>query len=148
MNYDNYDYILVLDNTLNEATTDPRNYNTKLPSIDVNPQGQYIGVRDPKLMASWAFGKQLQRDLNNIGSGFSCQVFDCGGEVAVTITHCTPDTGRTASKSFIIVFDSKSGNGTIKSSSTRWRTISGIGQAESYIRSVASNLTSYTQTNG
>lgn len=148
MNYDNYDYILILDKDIYEAQTDPRSYTTKLPSVDVNPNGNYIGVRDPKLMMNWAFGKQLQRDLNSIGSGFTCQVFDVGGEVAVTITHTSTVTGRTASKSFIIVFDNKNGLGTIKSSSTRWRTISGVGQAVSYIRSVASNLTSYTQTNG
>lgn len=147
MKYDNYDYILFVDDTLNEGITDPRNYTKRVPSIDINPQGQYVGVRDPKLMASWAFGRTLQRDLNSLGSGFSCQVLDCGGEVAVTITHCTPDTGRSASKSFIIVFDSKSGDGIIKSSSTRWRSISGIGQAESYIRSVANSLASYTNSN-
>lgn len=143
-----YDYILVLDRPINEGQTDPRVYNTKLPSLDYNPNGRYIGVTDLKLMTNWAFGRQLQRDLNSMGSGFTCQVFDVGGEVAVTITHCSATTGRSASKSFIIVFGSKDGTGIVKSSSTRWRTISGIGQAVSYIKSVASNLTSYTQTNG
>lgn len=150
MDYNKFDYILVLDNldnSINEATTDPRNYSRKLPSIDINPQGMYVGIRDPKLMASWAFGKVLQRDLNSMGSGYSCQVHDCGGEVAVTITHCCTDTGKSASRSFIIVFDSKSGDGVIKSSSTRWRSISGIGQAESYIKSVASSLQSITTSN-
>ena len=144
MNYNDYDYILVLDKPVNEAITDPRTFTNRLPSAEYNPNGSYIGIRDPKLMASWAFGNQLQRELNNIGSGYSCSVFDCGGEVSVTVTHCTPSTGKSASRSFIIVFDSKSGNGTVKSSSTRWRTISGVSQAASYIKSVASSLSSQT----
>lgn len=141
------DYVLIVENTINEAQTDIRNYNTGLPSVDINPVGRYIGVRDPKLMVSWAFGKILQRELNNLGSNYTCQVFDCGGEVSVTVSCCEPSTGRTASKSFIIVFDSKNGNGTIKSSSTRWRSVSGISQVVTYIKSVASNLSSFTNTN-
>lgn len=151
MNYDKFDYVLNVNdiNTeeINEAISDPRNYSREVPSIQVNPQGIYIGRKDPKLMASWAFGKVLQRDLNSMGAGFSCQVLDCGGEVAVTITHNTSDTGKSASKSFIIVFDDKSGKGIVKSSSTRWRTISGVGQAVSYIRSVGSALANYTNSN-
>lgn len=146
--YSKYDYVLSIDSSINEATSDPRNYNVQVPSIDVNPGGNYIGMRDPKLTVNWAFGRQLQRNLNDLGSEYSCQVFDTGGEVSVTVTHCSTSTGRSASKSFIIVFGTKDGKGIIKSSSTRWRTISGIGQAISYIRSVASNLYSYTQSNG
>ena len=148
MKYEDFDYILLYNPINEDLAVDKRNYSRKLPSIDYNPRGMYIGVRDPKLMTSWNFGKQLQRNLNNLGAGFNCQVFDCGGEVAVTISHNQIDTGRTASKTFIIVFDNKSGDGIIKSSSTRWRTVSGLGQVESYIRSVASNLASDTQKNG
>ena len=147
MDYSKFDYVLVVDNSLDESQTDKRVYNKNLPSVDYNPQGSYIGVRDLKLMQSWSFGKMIQRDLSSMGNGYSCRVFDVGGEVAVTVTHTDAVTGRSASKSFIIVFDSKSGNGIIKSSSTRWRSISGIGQAESYIRSVASGLQSFTQSN-
>lgn len=147
MDYSKFDYILVVDNSLNEDQTDKRTYNKNLPSVDYNPQGSYIGIRDLKLMQSWSFGKMIQRDLNSMGSGFSCRVFDVGGEVAVTVTHTDVVTGKSASKSFIIVFDSKNGDGIIKSSSTRWRSISGIGQAESYIKSVANGLSSFTQSN-
>lgn len=135
------DTILVLDNRLDEQA-DPRTITRKVPS------GTFYGSKylqlDPFLSTPIAFGRAIQRSLNNIGDGYSCSVDDFGGSVVVRMTYTNPATARSASKTFLIRFNDKSGDGIVMASSAKYRTISGISQAESYIRSASSALVNAT----
>ena len=100
---------------------------------------------DPKIYAGNGFGRLLQSDLNCWGPNFSARVSDFGKWVTVDVTHHNFVTGRSASKSFLVVFnggpkgDDKAG-GIVLSTNNKWRTISGVSQAASYIRSACSAL--------
>jgi hypothetical protein len=79
-----------------------------------------------------------------MGNDFSSRVTDFGKWVTVDISHHNHITGRTSSKTFLIVFQQK-GDGIVLSTHNRYRTISGVDQAASYIKSVASSLQNNTQ---
>lgn len=138
------DTILYFDN-INEAYDD-RNYATKRYSDQATPiKGGYIDFVDPKLYASWSFGKQIRNDLTNIGAGFSCEVSDFGKEIVVRVTHSDTVTGRSASKTFLIAFTGNKGDAYVKSHNNKWRSISGVSQAAQYIKSACSTLSGVTQ---
>ena len=99
---------------------------------------------DPKLYTSFSFGQTLRSLLNNLGNGFNSKVTDFGKWVTVEISHHNHVTGRSASKTFLIVFQYK-GDGIVLSTHNRYRTISGVDQAASYIKSAASSLMNSTQ---
>lgn len=136
-----YDTILYIDpNTMiNEDDLNDRFYTTKTP--DSSPKGvtKYTNWDDPKLWSNIAFGRQMQSELNNMGSEFSAEVTDFGKWVVVKINHHNYITGRTSSKSFLVVFQQK-GEGIVLSTANKWRSISGYGQAISYIKSAAQVL--------
>jgi hypothetical protein len=139
------DTILYFNSNINEAVDD-RNYATKpWGGVDRPIKGQYIDYIDPKLYASWSFGRQLRNELNNMGSGFTCEVSDFGKEIVARVTHSDPVTARSASKTFLITFTGNKGDAFVKSHSNKWRSISGISQAAQYIKSVCSNLSASTQ---
>ena len=140
----NIDVVLYFDN-INEAV-DNRNYATKpYGGVAVPIKGQYVDYVDPKLYASWSFGKQLRNELNNMGAGFSCEVSDFGKEIVARITHSDTITGRSATKTFLITFTGNKGDAYVKSHSNKWRSISGVSQASQYIRSICSSLIGTTQ---
>ena len=134
-----FDAILVLDDSLNEVA-DPRTATHGVPNTGFYGN-DYLQL-DPFLKNPIAFGRAIQRSLNNIGDGFSCSVDDFGGSVVVRMTYTNTATCRSASKTFLIRFNNKSGDGIVMSSSAKYRTISGIGQAESYIKSASNALIS------
>lgn len=148
MNLDQFDIILYFDGSEENTfeNVDQRNINRKLMKGSDEPLfGKYANVIDPKLYASFSFGKQLKNDINNMGKDYSCEITDFGQEVVCTVTHSDTVTGRSASKTFLIVFTNTKGDAYVKSNSNKWRSISGLGQAASYIRSVCSSLSSITQ---
>lgn len=110
------------------------------PNYDKGAYSTYLNYQDPKLFASWAFGKQLQNMLDAIGYGYSAEVSDFGRYVSCKITYSNPPVGKTASKAFLIVFDPDGKKGNIFQTSNRYRTFSGISQAASYIKSCATSL--------
>ena len=136
-----YDTILVLQQDINE---DRRTNSTRTAVGSDSGPGIYVGAPDPRMYSAYNFGRTLQNMLNNIGNGFYSQVSDFGKYVSVTIGYNNPVTGRSATKSFLIDFEGKGGDGRIFASSTRWRSISGADQAASYIRSSCSSLQSNT----
>ena len=155
INLEEYDGILVLDkNAINEAALDNlmgrgpgdvRSLSAAVgPYQDTGAYSDYFYWQDPKLFASWSFGKQLQNSLTNVGYGYGCEVSDFGRYVTCKITYSNPPTGRTASKTFLVVFypDGKKGN--IYQTSNRYRTFSGVSQAASYIKSSVSSLRNAT----
>lgn len=133
-----YDAILYIDNIIHE---DDRYYAKKSPVGADSGPGRYIGAPDPKMYANTNFGKSLRNMINGFGSGFFGEVSDFGKWVVVTVGYHDYITGKTSSKTFLIVFEIK-GDGIVLSTSTKWRTISGVDQAASYIRSACSVLQS------
>ena len=115
------------------STTSVRNH-----GYNMGPAGM-INRDDPKMYMATNIGRQLQSSLNGIGNGFWAEVSDFGKYVTVTAGCHNTVSGRSATKTFVIVFE-KNGIGTIFNSSTKWRTISGVGQAASYIRSMTSAI--------
>jgi len=110
------------------------------PYQDKGAYSDYLYYQDPKLYAAWSFGKQLQNSIGNVGYGYGCEVSDFGRYVSVKVTYSNPPTGKTASKTFLIVFDPDGKKGNIFQTSNRYRTFSGVGQAASYIKSCVSGL--------
>jgi hypothetical protein len=153
-----FDAILVCDsNLLNESSVsygDPRGYTDQKAGYSkwVIPETPYAWYDNPKLYAQNAFGRMMYSDLNNMGRGYTAKVTDFGKWVVVDVAYHNFITGRSASKTFLIVFNIDDSNGTTKSSgyvlstANKWRSISGYGQAVSYIKSACSSLESGTST--
>lgn len=139
-----YDAILHIEPNINEAVSDPRTINKgKLPDI-TRGFSKYWDVNDPKMYNMFSFGNSIRQALNSMGSGFSCQVTDFKKWVVVVVTHSNTITGKSASKTFLIVFDLKK-DGIVLSTHNRYRSISGVEQAISYIKNACSSLQSDTQ---
>lgn len=138
-----YDAILYVEQPINEA--DKRSYHKKGYS---GPGGnsRYWDTYDPKLYDMFSFGNSLRQSLNSMGTGFSCEVTDFKKWVVVTVHHSNILTGKSASKTFLVVFNPDK-DGIVLSTHNRYRTISGVDQAASYIRSACNALQSDTQNN-
>lgn len=133
-----YDAVLYLDSLINE---DDRYHARKSPVGADSGPGIYVDIDDPKMYANNNFGRVLQSMINNFGSGFFGEVSDFGKWVVATVGCHDHISGKTSTKTFLIVFKHK-GDGIVLSTSTKWRTISGVDQAASYIRSACSALQS------
>lgn len=131
-----YDAILYIEPSINEDDRFP----TK-STIDASPHGntQYVNWDDPKLWANNAFGRLLRNELNNMGNGFSAEVTDFAKWVVVKVNHHNYITGRTSSKTFLVVFSHKEA-GLVLSTANKWRSISGYSQAVSYIKAASQVL--------
>lgn len=131
-----YDAILYIEPSINEDDRFP----TK-STIDASPHGNtpYVYWDDPKLWANNAFGRLLRNELNNMGNGFSAEVTDFAKWVVVKVNHHDYITGRTSSKTFLVVFNNKDA-GIVLSTANKWRTISGYSQAVSYIKAASQAL--------
>lgn len=151
INIDEFDGILVFDkesinegnlnNLMGQGPGDVRATSATVgPNADLGAYSNYFYYQDPKLFAQWSFGKQIQNNLTNVGYGYACEVSDFGRYVSVKITYSNPPTGKTASKTFLVVFDPDGKKGNIFQTSNRYRTFSGVGQAASYIKSCVSSL--------
>jgi hypothetical protein len=148
-----YDAVLICSiddivNDINEGYGDERYYTGAGPGKDAG-KTPYLWYDDPRLYASNAFGQLMLNDLNNWRKGYSAKVSDFGKWVVVEVTHHNVVTGRSASKTFLVVFDggpkgTDKGGGMVLSTATKWRTISGYSQASSYIKSASSALESAT----
>ena len=139
-----YDAILYYEPIINEGAYDDRSYGSKTIG---DTRGFRVGRDwdDPKLFANHAFGNMLRTSLDSMSSGFSNKITDFGKWVSVEVTYHDKITGRSASKTFLIVFKIK-GDGIVLSTHNRYRTISGVDQAASYIRSACNSLPSSTST--
>ena len=137
-----YDAILVIENPINEST-DKRMYN-KGQTRDVTRSFTQYWSDDVKLYSTFSFGNAVRQSLNGMGAEYSCQVTDFKKWVVVTVTHSNMITGKSASKTFLIVFDQNK-DGIVLSTHNRYRSISGVEQACSYIRNVCNSLASDTQ---
>ena len=133
-----FDSILILDN-INES--DDRSYARKsYVGVDSGPGGM-VGRDDPKMYANNNFGRVLRSQLSGMGADYGVEVSDFGKGVTVRVTCSNYISGRSVSKTFLILFEYK-GDGIVFTSSTKWRTISGVDQAASYIKSACNSMQS------
>ena len=132
-----YDTILYIEPSINES--DERYPTTSAMDASWKGKTQNVDWDDPKLWASNAFGRLMQSELNNMGNGFSAEVTDFAKWVVVKINHHNYITGRTSSKTFLVVFKQKN-NGIVMSTANKWRSISGYSQAIQYIKAAAQSL--------
>jgi hypothetical protein len=139
----NYDTILVVKPDINEAfePTDRRTSAKSNRTNSVTRGRDHISISyiDPKYYSANAFGQRLRQTLHNMNTGFSSKVTDFGQWVTAEVTYHDSLTGRSASKTFLIVFMDGS-DGIVLSTHNRYRTISGVEQAASYIMSACSAL--------
>ena len=138
-----YDAILYIDSNINE-NGDERIITRKPMSGVTHGFTKSYDYDDPKIYANTSYGATLQRNLGNMGDNFSCRVTDFKKWVVVEVEHNNYITGRSASKTFLIVFQHK-GDGIVLSTHNKYRTVSGVDQAISYIRSACSSLQNATQ---
>lgn len=145
MNYDKYDTILYIDNPINEAKADPRTQYAGGAPLSKGYDIRFGYLKNTQGNNPYNYGQSLRSTLPCTG-GWSTEVADFGTEIAVKITYNNPATGRSASKMYLIVFDmaTKNGKGMIKVSNAKWRSISDISQAASYIKGASSSLQNYT----
>ena len=139
-----YDAILHLELPINESTIDRRLINKGKTPSDTRGFSQYYTADDPKLYTSFTFGNAIRQSLNNMGTGYSCQVTDFKKWVVVTVTHSDMITGKSSSKTFLVVFNLDK-DGMVLTTHNRYRSISGVDQAISYIKSSCNSLQSDTQ---
>lgn len=136
-----YDTILLVKPNINEAieTYDKRTTGRRSPSMTKGRNNLSISYIDPKYYGANAFGQRLRTTLHNMSTGFSSKVTDFGQWVTAEVTYHDSMTGRSASKTFLIVF-TDGPDGMVMSTSNRYRSISGVDQAASYIISACSSL--------
>lgn len=138
-----YDSILYIENPVNEVERNAGHGNW---SADYKSMSDYpFNMDDPKMYNAFTFGRIVKNAINNMGSGWSAEVSDFRKWVVVRATYHNYDTSRSATKTYLIVFQHK-GDGIVMSTHNRYRTISGVDQAVSYIKSSLSQLQNSTQT--
>lgn len=137
-----YDAILVVQQRVDERNTDKR-----MSSTGGSPSGGgwgsqtgFLDYYGPEVYGSMSFGHQVARSLGS-NNGYGVEVSDFGAWCVVRVTYNSVPTGRSASKTFLIVFQDKS-KGIVLSTSNKWRTIDGWSQAVSYISSSMSAVRS------
>ena len=139
-----YDAILYVEPTVNEDTMDRRVINKgKVPS-QTKGFSQYYLADDPRMYNAFSFGNAVRQSLNSMGQGYSCQVIDFKKWVVVTVSYSSIITGKSSSKTFLIVFGQNK-DGIVLSTHNRYRSISGVDQACSYIKSSCQALQSDVQ---
>lgn len=92
----------------------------------------------------YSLGGNIRSALSSLGAGYSVKVIDYGSDVFVSVSYTNSMTGKTAGCNFLIKFTSKRGEGIIKANEARYRTISSVTDAISYINSKSSNLKNLT----
>lgn len=140
-----YDAVLVCDYEQMVNEYDERSFGTRPIQGMGSNTPQNMNYDDPKLYASYSFGRLVQSDLNNWRTGYSAKVTDFGKWVVVEVTYHHHVTGRSASKTFLIVFNggpngTDKAGGMVLSTANKWRSISGAGQAATYIKSACGAL--------
>lgn len=115
-------------------------------AVDMGPNG-IINRYDWRVWNGAGFGRQLLGQLGG-GRGYSFEVTDMGQYVSCRASYHCVATGKTISKAFIIAFENpKVGDGKVFATSTKWRTISNVGQAANYIKSTIQALASQAESN-
>lgn len=141
-----YDAILYYDDSLECINEVHRMNGDEAPNASMQSlyYGKNANTDDPKMYNAFSFGRVVRNAINNMGAGWSAEVSDFRKWVVVSVKYYNYETSRSAGKTFLIVFKHK-GDGIILSTHNRYRTISGVDQAVSYIKSSCSALQTSTQ---
>lgn len=143
-----FDVILQLDNTINEAIADKRikfGGEVTQPFIGHSDLKYWYGI-DPNSQLS--YGSYVRSSLNTMGSEYSVKVTDMGSDIIVEVSCHNQQVGKSAQKTFLIKLNDKNGKGWVKAAANRYRTINGVDQAISYIRSASTSLKNITSSHG
>lgn len=132
-----YDTILLVQNPINEV--DSRTIAKQSTQGGSKYFAGSVNYDDPRIHQANGFGRLLQTQLGSMGNEWAVEVTDFNKWVTVRVTHSNTTTGRSASKTYLIVFQPDK-TGMVLSTANKYRTISGVDQAASYIRSSASAL--------
>lgn len=124
---DDFDIVLILDPTLemNEA-------------VEHDQYGMFAFVHPN---SQYNIGQKIASSLRN-SDGYGVEVVDYGSDCNVRVTYADSYTGRAVTLNALIKFASSRGDGVVKLSSNKWRTISSWDQAVQYIRTKMSNIRS------
>lgn len=138
-----YDSILYLDNNL--ILEEDRMNGITSPNASMKPfNGSNALTDDPKMYNTFTFGRVVRSAIANMGPSWSVEVSDFKKWVVVNVKYYNFETCRSSSKTFLIVFKHK-GDGIVLSTHNRYRTISGVDQAISYIKMACNQLQNSTQ---
>lgn len=142
-----FDVILQLDNTINEAADSRIKFGGGVtqPFIGHSDLKYWYGI-DPNSQLS--YGSYVRNSLNTMGSEYSVKVTDMGSDIIVEVSCHNQQVGKSAQKTFLIKLSDKNGKGWVKAAANRYRTINGVDQAISYIRSASSSLKNITSSHG
>ena len=133
---DNKDIETVLLCPLPVMETDTRSYSDNSTVSRTTGPGGYINRYDWRVWNGSGFGQTLSRSLSNLGNGYSAEVSDFGQHVVCRVAYHSTGSGKGVEKTYVVFFtDPKRGDGLVFASSTKWRTISSVSQAVSYITS-------------
>lgn len=142
MNTSETPIVLYIEKPILEADSRTGMHTNTMGTANRGPHGFY-GAYDWKVWDGTGYGQRLQREANPGGKGFSIDVHDCGQQISCTAHYQSPGSGKKVSQSFIIVLNRPDrGDGTVFMTSTKWRTVSSISQAASYINSTIRSLAS------
>lgn len=142
-----FDTVLVLEQPILEKK-DSRLKSLRIGTATITDTPDYRGqawFMNP--YDNFSLGSYVRSGLESLGRGYSTQVFDFGTDIVVYVEYFDIGTCKTAGAHFLIKILNKDGTGVVKSSSNRYRTISSIGEAVSYISSRGRGLSSYTNNN-
>lgn len=138
-----YDAILHIEEPMiNES--DPRVQNKGRTPSATRGYTTNFNADDPRLYNAFSFGNIMRNSLNNMGAGYYCQVTDFKKWVVVTVSYSDIITGKLSSKTFLIVFNLEK-DGIVLTTHNRYRSISGVDQAITYIKSSCQSLKSDIQ---
>jgi hypothetical protein len=142
-----FDVILQLDNTINEAADRRIKFGGEVtqPFIGHSDLKYWYGI-DPNSQLS--YGSYVRNSLNSMGSEYSVKVTDMGSDIIVEVSCHNQQIGKSAQKTFLIKLNDKNGKGWVKAAANRYRTINGVDQAISYIRSASASLKNITSSHG
>ena len=135
-----FDTILYVNDNNHILETDNRIFATKPISGETKSFYGVSTMVDPKLYSGYSFGKQLRSELSGMGPGSFAKVTDFGKWVTVEAGWTDIITGRSDSKTFLIIFHKDNGDGLIMNTANKYRSISGVSQAASYIKSACNTL--------
>ena len=90
-------------------------------------------------------GSILSQLRSSLSKNYSVSVKDFGAQIVVDISYTNVRTCRTASMTFLVILASKEGEGIVKSSNIRWRSIGNPNQAVTYILSRKEEIRSKTE---
>lgn len=119
-----------------QATTGTQGY------ANQGKNNQYGGY-DWTVWDGGSYGKMLRAAAHPGDRGFFIEVHDCGRFLSVKASYQSPATGKSVSQNFIVVLKDDNAEANVYMTSTKWRTVSSISQAASYIQQTIKSLAGY-----